>query len=156
RAWIAREARGVYAGRAVERVDADAGIVRQRRKPRERTRVPCLDERILDERRVGLVDLGHAELRLGNHLDAERLEEPPELAKLARVAGGRREPLDHDSSALRCARNSSPMPECASPSRVSNSPRVNGAPSAVPCNSTKPPRPVMTMFMSVAQAASSV
>ena len=33
--------------------------------------------------------------------------------------------------------------------------REKGAPSAVPCTSTMPPLPVMTMFMSVSQAESS-
>jgi hypothetical protein len=47
------------------------------------------------------------------------------------------------------------MPLSASASSASISARVKGAPSAVPCTSTKPPAPVITTFMSVSQAASS-
>ena len=47
------------------------------------------------------------------------------------------------------------MPRSARPTSASISARVNGAPSAVPCTSTKPPAPVITTFMSVSHAESS-
>ena len=48
------------------------------------------------------------------------------------------------------------MPRVASASSASICARVNAAPSAVPCTSTKWPAPVITTFMSVSQAESSV
>ncbi len=60
--------------------------------------------------------------------------------------------LERSASAQRPARG---CPAPASATSASISARVNGAPSAVPCISTKPPRPVMTTFMSVPQAGSS-
>ena len=59
------------------------------------------------------------------------------------------------ASAAFCAAISSRMPRSASATSSSISARVNGAPSAVPCSSTKPPAPVITTFMSVSQPESS-
>ena len=47
------------------------------------------------------------------------------------------------------------MPVSASAIIASNCARENGAPSAVPCTSTKPPAPVITTFMSVSHCESS-
>ena len=51
RTRLAGVARAVHAGRAVQRVDADARIVGERRQLRVRARVARLGERVLDERR---------------------------------------------------------------------------------------------------------
>ena len=106
----------------------------------------------------------------GDHLDAERRQQAAELAQLAGVAGGEDEAGRLDHAGAECAAlrylGSAPsacslrgdqlaMPCSASASSASISARVNGAPSAVPCTSTKPPAPVITTFMSVSQPESS-
>ena len=84
---LAGVARALHARRAGERANADAGVVGQRRQAGERTRVPRLGERVLDEGDVRLGRLGDAEFRLRDHLDAERRQQAAELAQLALVAG---------------------------------------------------------------------
>ena len=54
-----------------------------------------------------------------------------------------------------CRATSRPMPVRASPSIRISSASVNGAPSADPCTSTRPPAPVMTKFASVSAVESS-
>jgi hypothetical protein len=65
----------VHAGRTVQRGNADARIVGERRKLRVHARVPRLGERVLDERDVRLVGIGDAELGLRDHLDRKRREQ---------------------------------------------------------------------------------
>ena len=84
----------------------------------------------------------------------------PQLAQLAaRCCEARTSFTSRPSrraSAARCARDQLARCPCsARPSSASISARENGAPSAVPCTSTKPPAPVITTFMSVSQAESS-
>src|SRR5438105_6868450 len=57
---IAGVARALHARRPVQRVDADAGIVCQRRQFRKRARVTCLGKRMFDEGDVRLVGIGDA------------------------------------------------------------------------------------------------
>ena len=54
-----------------------------------------------------------------------------------------------------CATSSSAIPRSAKASISSSSCREKGAPSAVPCTSTRPPELVMTTFMSTSAPASS-
>ena len=73
----------------------------------------------------GSVGLGDAQLALRDHVDAERLEQPAELAELARVARREHEALDHRGAApaagfaraSRWAATRSAMPPRASSSR---------------------------------------
>src|SRR5213082_373103 len=58
-------------------------------------------------------------------------------------------------SAAFCLAMSSAIPCIASASSASICAAENGAPSAVPWTSTKPPEPVITTFMSVSQPESS-
>ena len=152
---LAGVARALHTGRAVQRLDADAGIIRERRQLGQRACMARLRERVLDERRMGLIGLGNAELALRNDVDAERREQPGKLAELAGIAGGEDPTRDHVLSAAFCAAMSLRIPRSPSATSASICSRENGAPSAVPCSSTKPPAPVITMFMSVSHAESS-
>ena len=77
----------MHAGRAVQGVDADAGVVGKRRQPRVLARVTRLGECVLDKREMRLVGLGHAERRLRDDLDVERREDGADLVQLADVVG---------------------------------------------------------------------
>ena len=75
---------GVEAGRAVEGVDAEARVVRERRDPGEHAARPRLDERVLFKGGPGLFDIRvlQAQFSGGLDLDAERREDPGELGLL--------------------------------------------------------------------------
>src|SRR5262249_37299356 len=140
----------------------------------QRGSVTGLCKCILDERVVGLVGVRDLELRLRDDFDVERPENAANLANLAFIAAGEDE-LFHSNtvhtetpkgteearstvqtpSPDRCAATSRLIPDAARSSIVFSSVREKGFPSAVPCTSTRPPWPVMTMFMSVSQAESS-
>jgi len=60
----AGETGAVYAGRAVERVDLDAGIVGQRRQAGQMSGMTRLDDRIFDEGGSGFRYLWYTELGL--------------------------------------------------------------------------------------------
>ena len=77
---LAGEPRAAHARRTPERVDTDAGIVGERGKPAPVARVPRLDQRVLDERRMRLVRLADAELRLRHDVESEWLEQASKLA----------------------------------------------------------------------------
>ena len=89
-------------------------------------------------------------------VDAERLEQAPELAQLAGVVRRQHEPrritsvAERRRAAPRCSVARCP---CCGERRAARRTRAreNGARSAVPCTSTKPPAPVITTFMSVSQ-----
>src|SRR5687768_13877275 len=115
----------MHARLAAERRDADPGVVGERRHAGRAARVPRLGERVFDEGRVRLFGLGDAELRLRNDLEAERLEHLPELAELARIAGGDDQAFQ-DRSAAFCAATSSRMPLSASAIMASSSRRLKG------------------------------
>src|SRR5262249_27416883 len=148
------EVRRDHARRAAERIDAQARVVGDRRAARGTRGMARLRERVLDEGDMRLLGLADAELALAHELDRQRAEQRAQLVELLRVVGRQHQP--HAASALRCAATSSRMPWSASASSASISARENGAPSAVPCTSTKPPAAVMTTFMSVSQAESSM
>jgi len=119
-----------------QRLGADAGVVRERRKARRARGVARLGEGILDERGERLVRIRNGELALGHGLDADGLEQGGELPELAAI-GTRENQTAHAAyrgvfSASRCAAARDPMP-CAARSIIrSRSARVNAAPSAVP------------------------
>ena len=122
-------------------------------------RMARLGQRVLDEGEVRLLGLGDAQLALRHQLQRQRREQRLQLGQLLGVVGRQHQPQSIGSCRERqrfCAATSSRMPLSASASSASISARVNGAPSAVPCTSTKPPAPVITTFMSVSQAESSV
>src|SRR5437773_2128618 len=141
--------------RPVQRVDADTGIVRQRRPFRNFARVTCLRQGIFDERRVRLVGIRDSKLALCDDCNAQRLKQAGKFAQLAGIGGGENQARDHALSASFCAAINLRIPRSPSVTSAFICSRVNGAPSAVPCNSTKPPLAVMTIFMSVSQAESS-
>ena len=80
-------ARGIYAGRSAQRADTDTRIIGQRRQSAQTADMPRFGERILDEGHVRFLGFGYAELRLGKHLDTERLQQELEFAQLAGIVG---------------------------------------------------------------------
>ena len=92
---LAGVARADHAGRTAKRRHADTRVVGERRQLRVRARVTRLGQRVLDERRMRLVDFGDAEIGLRDQLDAERLEQAAELAELAGVVRGEDELSEH-------------------------------------------------------------
>src|SRR5271154_5644546 len=98
--------------------------------------------------------LRHREVALGRRLDAQGREQRAQLSKFARVVGGDDDPV-HVPSAVRCNVISFEIPAVARSISFDSCSRVKGAPSAVPCTSTKWPAPVITTFMSVSQLESS-
>src|SRR5215831_4493176 len=157
----AGEPRRMHARPSVQRANADARVVRERGQAGAPARVTRLGEGVLDERSVGLLGLRDFQGRLRDDLDPERTEQGLELAQLAWI-GRREDQLLHrrapawvSASAAFCLATSSAMPRWASAISACISPAEKGAPSAVPCTSTKPPEPVITTFMSVSQWESS-
>src|SRR5690349_20186885 len=111
-----------------------------------------------------LIGFAHVKRRLRQRLDSQGRQQMPDFPQLARVAA-RNDQLLHclsvflgqlpDTNAFLWASISSRIPCCARSSIAFNSSRVNGAPSAVPCISTRPKSPVITTFISVSQRESS-
>ena len=83
----AGEPRGMDARRAVERIHFEARVVGERRAPRRRGGMSCLDEGILEEARAGFLDRGHAEFPLADHVERQVREQAAKFRKFARVAG---------------------------------------------------------------------
>jgi hypothetical protein len=129
--------------------------------------MPGFRQRILDERAMRLVRFGNAEGRLRDDLDPEWGKETMEFAQLAGVVGREDEARNQEHrlvpAVARVTHRARPsgavmsrrIPSSARLTRTSISSRVNGAPSAVPCTSTKLPPAVITTFMSVSHAESS-
>src|ERR1700761_8587027 len=91
--------------------------------------------------------------------DAVGAEERLDLAHLAGIVAGDDQhtaPRQSHASACFCNSTSSPMPLRARRSNCASSSSLNGAPSAVPWISTKPPAPVSTKFASVSAVESSL
>ncbi len=146
-------ARRIQPRRAVQRVHAQAGIVRQRRQAGGARGMACFQDRVLDERGASLFGIGESEfgLRMQREAGTQQL---PQLHQLAGVAAGQHQP-HACASASRWAANSALQPCSARVSRASSSSRRKAWPSAVPCSSMKPPPSFITTFMSVSQALSS-
>ena len=85
---LSRVTCGKNARRATQCRDADSGIIRQRGLPAQPADMARLGQRILDERHMRLFGLTDAELRLGQHFDAEGAEHVLEFAQFAGVVGG--------------------------------------------------------------------
>ena len=88
----ARPARRMDPGRAAERVDHEAGVVGERRKPGGLRRGCGLDQSVLGKGRAGLLGLGEAELAGRDRRDAVGREEFAHLGELAWVMGRDHEP----------------------------------------------------------------
>src|SRR3990167_5691646 len=159
----------VHARQTTKGVDAQAGVVGQRGQAGVLRRIACLGQRVFHKGAVGLGRLGHAQVALAHQGAAQRAKHGLQFDQLALVVGCENDLHEYASSAYEycassyyfdsescCKAISSPMPCSASPSSWSISARVNATPSAVPCTSTKCPAPVITTFMSVSQAESSV
>ncbi len=160
---LAGPARRVNAGRAVQCIDHEAGIVgkgRQLRGFRGRDR---LDRRIGAERLAGFLGLAEAEFACGNRLDAVRRQQFPHLGELAGIVGRDHEPAGdstvHERSdyatASFCKSTRRATPLRASSISARNSSCENGVFSAVPCTSMMRPSPVMTKLASVSASESS-
>ncbi len=74
-------------------IHGDAGIVGDGRKPRYRRSVAGLDERVLNEGEACLLDLRHAELRLGDNLHVNAGKQLAELSELAAIPAREHHPL---------------------------------------------------------------
>src|SRR5690606_41445680 len=141
-----------HPGHAVEHVDAEPGVVGHRGQPGLPGHLAGLEQRVLLEGDAGLGHVADGGELLQPH-DVEPGEDAPQLSDLAGVAGGEQDP--HADSASCWMSVSSSHPATARSSSRSSFSRSKGAPSAVPCTSTKVPSPVMTPFMSVSAATSS-
>src|SRR5262249_14985427 len=151
-------ARRVDAGRAVERIDREPGIVGecgQRGSGRGGER---LDTGIVAESRSGFLGLGEPELvcRYGRYaIGGEQLAH---LLELAGVVGGDDQTAGNKAMRHRgacayitasfCRSTSLATPFLASASRFRNCSSLNGVFSAVPCTSTMRPSPVITKLAS--------
>ncbi len=78
-------ARGINAGCAAQRLDAEAAVVGERRKLRRLRGGEGLEFRILAESLAGLVGLGKTEIGGGNDFDVQRREKVGNLADLAGI-----------------------------------------------------------------------
>src|SRR6185295_4034472 len=84
---------GMHAGRAAQRVDAQAGIVGERWQAGGAARVARLGERVLEEGVVRFVCLRNAELGLGKNLKLKRRQQFADLADLSRISRRKDQPL---------------------------------------------------------------
>ncbi len=156
-------ARRIHPGRAVQRGDAEAGIVRQRRqaaRPRSRQR---LDARVADEVRCVLRRFRQAQRTRRDHRNGVRAQQIGEFRELAGIVAGQDkpraagEPARHHvaPTASRCATNSAATPWRARPSIARNCASLNALRSAVPWISTMPPLSVSTKLASASAEESS-
>jgi hypothetical protein len=156
-------ARRMYARRAVQRSDAEAGIVRQRRQPARAGRCQRLDPSVADEVWRVLLGFGQANRCGGDDRDAMRPQQVGKLLELARIVARQDkpratvEPARHHaaSTAWRCASNSDATPWRARPSMPRNCVSLNAVRSAVPWISTMPPASVSTKLASASADESS-
>ena len=164
-------ARRENSGRAVERVDDEAGIVGEGRQLRGLRRRDRLDPRIGDKTVAGLLGLGEAELAGRDRLDAMRRKQFPHLGELAGIMGRDHElacdvavhafnlcgrgAIRNHATAIFCKSTSRATPFFASAISARNSSCENGVFSAVPCTSMMRPSPVMTKLASVSASESS-
>ena len=160
RGLLAGIAGAVDPGCATEGADLEAGVVGDGRETGGRRQGRCLQPGVLLQggaRLLHLGDVGRARPQFGVR---ERLgHDRPDLLGLVRI--GRSEDEDHrgaggSASTAACASRIRPIPAVARSSNSSSSARLNGAPSAVPWTSTKPPADVITTFMSVSARESSL
>ena len=125
---LAREARAVDSGRAVQSIDLDTGIVGQRRQAGQGGGVPCLDDRVFDEGSAGFRDFADAELGLRVQFIAEIGEHRRQFAQLAGVSRGQYQLLH----ACACNSKMRSIPPRASDSMALSSASLKAPASAVP------------------------
>ena len=177
--------RRMDAGRAVEGIDHEAGIVGKGRQAGRRCRRLRFDARVFAERRAGFFWFAQSHLTCRYGLDpvgrqqlAHFLELPGIMGGYDQTTGGGRRRTDFSvpyqcpnscssvccrpSSVLRfhitaifCRSMSLAMPLRASANRVVSCSSENGTFSAVACTSTMLPEPVRTKFASVSACESS-
>src|SRR3954454_15794801 len=155
---------GIDAGRAVERLDAEARIRCEGGQGGSTCGACRLDAGILGEGRAGLLRLGKIEIARRDRVDAIGREQLPHFPKLAGIMRGDDKSAGdlpaagfatHQPMAAFCSSTRRAMPDLASPRRDVSFASLNVAPSAVACTSTSPPAPVMTKFASVCALESS-
>jgi hypothetical protein len=89
---LAGPARRVDTGRAIQRVDHEAGIIGKSRKLHRIRRRDRLDRRIGAKRAADFFRFVEAEFARGNGFDAVRRQQFPHLGKLAGIVGRDHEP----------------------------------------------------------------
>src|SRR5699024_10317612 len=168
-AVVADPTRGEDARCPAEDVDGEAGVVGEGDEPGLLGHGARFEERILSEGDPGFFHVGQVEINRGDDLlrGQDPREDGAELREFSLVLGGEDEFRAHTilpgvsfrvtgwARARRCLAVRSVMPSAARVSSASSSARAKGTPSAVPCTSTNPPLPVITMFMSVSARTSS-
>ena len=151
--WTGK-ARGVDSGRAIECVNHQSRIVGKDRTGCVRRVMTRFENRVLGKSDAVFHALGNlSEVGQAVDFDSRLGCGAPELAKLARVAGGA--PQLHAPIAFFCSSPNSAMPCLASATKCDIWDSSNGACSAVPCTSMNLPPPVMTMFISTSARESS-
>ena len=111
---FARVVRRIDARRAAQRLDAQAGVVGERRQSGQAGGMPGFLQRILEKGMVGFFGFGDAEFRLWQHREIERGEQLRELTQLAWIIAGQHQLLHalagRASSAPLCAATRRAMP----------------------------------------------
>src|SRR5581483_382175 len=146
----------VHARRAVERIDLEAGVIRNGGIAGVLRGMTRLKDGVLHERQTGLLGSGNAEVRLGRYRETELREHLVYLANLARIAAREDDRSAHPPAS---ARRWLPI-SCSIPRRASSVMRlscscVNVPRSAVPWTSMKARVSFITKFISVSAVESS-
>ena len=141
-------ARGVNTGSTVQRIHAQAAVVRESGQTGEFCGGFCLDDGVFLERFAVFLGFGRI-LRQWNDFDAEAAHDSGQLRQLFLVMGSKYE-LHYRLSpiTLACLRHSVRQPRLPSPSSLRSSVSVNGRPSPVPCTSMNSPLLVITTLQS--------
>src|SRR6267142_981497 len=151
-----RVTRAVHAGRALQRIDAEPAVVRERPEPA----VPRADGGLLRGVVVKgvprLLRNGHAGVAQGDQLEGHAGEDLPDLDQLPLVRSGDQQLhfTKAPAMAASCFWCSSARPFCAIPTMALSCAGVNGRFSAVPCTSSSSPAAFPTTFMSTSAAQS--
>ena len=141
-------ARGVDTGSAVQRIHAQAAVVRESRQTGECCGGFRLDHGVFLEGFAVFLGFGRT-LRQRNDFDAEAAHDSGQLRQLFLVMGSKYK-LHYRLSpiTLACLRHSVRQPRLPSPSSLRSSVSVNGRPSPVPCTSMNSPLLVITTLQS--------
>src|SRR5882672_4990557 len=152
-----RVARAVHAGRAVQRIDAEPAVVRERPEPALPRAGGGLLRGVVVKGVLRLVRSGQAGVAQGDQLEGDAGEDLPDLDQLPLIRG-RDQQLHFTKApamAASCFWCSSARPFCAIPTMALSCAGVNGRFSAVPCTSSSSPAAFPTTFMSTSAAKSS-
>ena len=141
-------ARGVDTGSTVERIHAQAAVVRESGQTGELCGGFCLDERVFLEGFAVFLGFGGT-LRQRDDFNAEAAHDSGQLCQLFLVMGSKYK-LHYRLSpiTLACLRHSVRQPRLPRPSSFRSSVSVNGRPSPVPCTSMNSPLEVITTLQS--------